>query len=120
MVAVVTRVASADVKIDGKTVGAIGKGFLVLLGVAQGDGQEQAIKLADKICGVRVFEDENGKMNLNLEKNGSGAGQLTVPDFSKYQIMVPPKYLQNQFADYAKTCDKLKFEVEEFTKITYE
>ena len=75
MVAVVTRVASADVKIDGKTVGAIGKGFLVLLGVAQGDGQEQAIKLADKICGVRVFEDENGKMNLNLQAAG---GELLI------------------------------------------
>ncbi|MDD3185437.1 MAG: restriction endonuclease subunit S [Anaerostipes sp.] len=46
---------------------------------------------------------------LDLSKNGSGAGQLTVPDFMKYSIMVPPIDLQNQFADFAQACDKLKF-----------
>ena len=51
--------------------------------------------------------------NLNLEKNGSGAGQITVPDFSKYQIMVPPKQLQIEFKDFADLCDKLKFEAQE-------
>ena len=54
--------------------------------------------------------------NLNLEKNGSGAGQLTVPDFSKYQIMVPPKHLQIKFADYVSDCDKLKFEAQKRLK----
>lgn len=51
--------------------------------------------------------------NLEIEKNGSGAGQLTVPEFSKYEIMVPPKQLQIEFENFAKTCDKLKFEAQE-------
>ena len=65
MRAVVTRVSSASVSIDGATVGAIGTGFLVLLGIGPNDTQAQAEKLADKICGLRVFADEAGKMNLN-------------------------------------------------------
>ena len=64
MRAVVTRVSSASVSIDGATVGAIGTGFLVLLGIGPNDTQAQAEKLADKICGLRVFADEAGKMNL--------------------------------------------------------
>lgn len=67
MRAVVTRVSSAAVEIDGKTVGSIGTGFLVLLGIAPEDTMAQAEKLADKICGLRVFSDPAGKMNLNLE-----------------------------------------------------
>ena len=67
MRAVVTRVSSASVAIDGNTVGAIEKGYLVLLGVGPDDTQAVADKLAEKICNLRVFEDENGKMNLNLE-----------------------------------------------------
>ena len=66
MRAVVTRVASASVTIAGKVVGEIGRGFLVLLGVGPDDTEAQADKLADKIVGLRVFEDENEKMNLNL------------------------------------------------------
>ena len=66
MRAVVTRVTSASVVIDGETVGKIGNGFLVLLGVRTDDTQAQAKRLADKLCGLRVFEDENGKMNRNL------------------------------------------------------
>ena len=60
MRAVVTRVSSASVSIDGATVGAIGTGFLVLLGIGPNDTQAQAEKLADKICGLRVFADEAG------------------------------------------------------------
>lgn len=67
MRAVVTRVTSASVRIDGNTVGKIGKGFLVLLGVSKDDTMAQAEKLADKVCGLRVFEDDAGKMNLNLQ-----------------------------------------------------
>ena len=67
MRAVVTRVSSASVRINGETVGKIGKGFLVLLGVSKDDTMAQAEKLADKVCGLRVFEDEAGKMNLNLQ-----------------------------------------------------
>lgn len=75
MRAVLTRVTSASVVIDGKTVGKIGKGFLVLLGVSVNDTEAETDKLADKVCGLRVFEDENGKMNLNLETVG---GELLV------------------------------------------
>lgn len=70
MRAVVTRVKSASVTIDGAVHGQIGQGFLVLLGVRDDDTAMQADKIADKIVGLRVFEDENGKMNLNLEKAG--------------------------------------------------
>ena len=65
MRAVVTRVRSASVTIDGETVGRIGTGFLVLLGVHEEDTEKEALKIADKLCGLRVFEDENGKMNVN-------------------------------------------------------
>lgn len=66
MRAVVTRVKNASVEIEGRVNGQIGQGFLVLLGVAPEDTMAQAEKMADKVCGLRVFEDENGKMNLNL------------------------------------------------------
>ena len=64
MRAVVTRVLSASVEIGGKTAGAIEKGFLILLGVHEEDTEAEAKKIADKICGLRVFEDAAGTMNL--------------------------------------------------------
>ena len=74
MRAVVTRVAGASVTIAGNVNGRIGRGFLVLLGVGPNDTEETADRLAEKICNLRVFEDENGKMNLNLEQqSGWGA-----------------------------------------------
>ena len=82
MRAVVTRVLSASVTIDGKTVSSIDKGFLVLLGVHNDDKEEQAIKIADKICGLRVFEDETGKMNIN--PMDAGAKLLIVSQFTLY------------------------------------
>jgi D-tyrosyl-tRNA(Tyr) deacylase len=75
MRAVVTRVTHASVSIDGALCGQIGRGFLVLLGVGPNDTMEQVTKLADKVCACRVFEDEQGKMNLNLEAVG---GQLLI------------------------------------------
>lgn len=68
MKAVVTRVSSASCTIEGKMVGQIERGFLVLLGVAPQDTQEVCQKLADKICNLRVFQDENDKMNLSLSQ----------------------------------------------------
>ena len=82
MRAVVTRVKHASVEIGGKVNGAIGQGFLVLLGVGPEDTAEQAVKLADKVCGLRVFEDENGKMNRNLEQVGGAL--LVVSQFTLY------------------------------------
>ena len=82
MRAVVTRVKSASVEIEGKINGEIGQGFLILLGVAPNDTSAQCIKLADKILGLRVFEDENGKMNLGLsDVNGE---VLVVSQFTLY------------------------------------
>ena len=82
MRAVVTRVSRASVSIDGQVSGQIGKGFLVLLGVGPQDTEEVARKLAEKICNLRVFEDENGKMNLNLEQIGGAL--LVVSQFTLY------------------------------------
>ena len=82
MRAVVTRVKSASVEIEGKVHGAIGKGFLVLLGVHQDDTEAEALKIADKICGLRVFEDENGKMNIN--PSDAGAALLIISQFTLF------------------------------------
>ena len=82
MRAVVTRVASASVATGGKTVGAIERGFLILLGVGPEDKEAVCDKLAEKICNLRIFEDENGKMNLNLEQVGGSL--LVVSQFTLY------------------------------------
>ena len=70
MRAVLTRVKSASVTVDGKVIGKIGPGFLILLGVTHEDTEAQAVKLADKLMGVRIFEDENEKMNRSLADVG--------------------------------------------------
>ena len=80
MRAIVQRVTSSKVFVDGKTVGEIGKGFNVLLGVVEGDTDEQAILLAGKIARLRVFEDENGKMNLSV--NDVGGEILAISQFT--------------------------------------
>ena len=82
MKAVVTRVSSSSVTIDGKVEGAIDKGYLVLLGVGPNDTVAVCDKLAEKICNLRVFEDENGKMNLNLEQVGGSL--LVISQFTLY------------------------------------
>lgn len=80
MRAVVQRVSSARVEVAGKIAGSVGKGLLVLLGVAQGDTDRQAEWLAEKIAGLRIFEDEAGKMNLSLLEVGGAA--LIVSQFT--------------------------------------
>ena len=82
MRAVVTRVRSASVEIEGKINGAIEGGFLILLGVGPNDTEETAGKLADKICNLRIFEDENGRMNRSLEQTGGSI--LVVSQFTLY------------------------------------
>ena len=82
MRAVVTRVKSASVTIEGKVNGAISQGFLILLGVAPEDTSAHCAKLADKILGLRVFEDENGKMNRALSDVGGEV--LVVSQFTLY------------------------------------
>ena len=68
MRAVLTRVKHASFTIDGKVHGQIGEGFLILLGITHEDTEAQAVKLADKLTGLRIFEDENGKMNRGLDE----------------------------------------------------
>ena len=82
MRAVVTRVTEAEVTIDGRTKGRIGSGFLVLLGIHTEDTETEAEKMADRICGLRVFEDENGKMNRSLA--ATGGALLIVSQFTLY------------------------------------
>ena len=82
MRAVVTRVKHASVTIENEVRGRIGQGYLVLLGVGPSDTEDTAVKLADKICNLRVFEDEQERMNLNLEQVGGEI--LVVSQFTLY------------------------------------
>ena len=82
MKAVVTRVTSASVTIGGEVCGQIGRGFLVLLGVGPNDTEAVCDKLAEKVCNLRIFEDENGRMNRSLEQVGGSL--LVVSQFTLY------------------------------------
>ncbi|HET9554603.1 MAG TPA: D-aminoacyl-tRNA deacylase [Anaeromyxobacteraceae bacterium] len=80
MRAVVQRVSRGEVRVDGRVTGAVGRGFVVLLGVAREDVEQDAQALADKVAGLRVFEDAAGKMNLALADVGGGL--LVVSQFT--------------------------------------
>ncbi len=82
MRALIQRVSRAQVDVDGATVGSIGRGFLVLLGVGQGDGEAQVERLWGKISKMRIFEDGNGKTNLSLADVGGEL--LVVSQFTLY------------------------------------
>ncbi len=76
------RVEKASVTVDGKVVGAIGQGYAILVGVGHKDGEEQAAWLAQKVTGLRVFEDDEGKFNRSLQDVGGSA--LVVSQFTLY------------------------------------
>lgn len=80
MRAVLQRVKRAEVSVAGASVGACGEGLLILLGVMEGDGPEEAKLLSEKIAKLRIFSDENGKMNLSCQDIGGGA--LVVSNFT--------------------------------------
>jgi len=82
MRALLQRVRQASVMVEGRPVGAIGPGLLVLLGVGKGDGEAEAVALADRIAGLRIFEDPAGKMNLSLLDTHRAA--LVVSQFTLY------------------------------------
>jgi D-tyrosyl-tRNA(Tyr) deacylase len=82
MRAVVQRVRSSRVVVDGKVVGEIGRGLLVLLGIRTGDTIDQARWLADKVAGLRILEDEQGKMNVSVAD--AGGSVLVVSQFTLY------------------------------------
>ena len=79
---VLQRVKHASVQVDGETIGSIEKGFLILLGVSDRDDEKIADQMADKICRLRIFEDENGKTNLSLETVGGSL--LLISQFTLY------------------------------------
>ena len=80
MIALIQRVTEARVEVDGRTIGAIGRGILALVGVERGDAEAQAERLVDKVLGYRIFPDEAGKMNLSLlDIKGE---LLAVPQFT--------------------------------------
>ena len=80
MRAVVQRVSRAEVRVEGRATGSLGPGLVVLLGVAAGDGQDQARWMADKVARLRIFEDEAGKMNRSVEDVAGGV--LVVSQFT--------------------------------------
>lgn len=80
MKAVIQRVTHASVKVDGETVGSCGQGYLILLGVMAGDDEKEADKLVNKTVNLRIFEDENGKMNLS--SLDIGGEMLVVSQFT--------------------------------------
>lgn len=79
---VIQRAANADVKVEGETIGQIGQGFVVLIGVSDSDTKEIADKMIKKMIGLRIFEDENGKTNLSLETVGGSL--LLISQFTLY------------------------------------
>lgn len=115
---VLQRVSSASVTVDGKICGEIGVGYLVLLGVGQGDTEEDCRRLADKIINLRIFSDENDKINLSL--SDVGGGLLVVSQFTLYADCRKgnrPNFIQagkpdeaerlyNYFADYCRSKGK--------------
>ena len=112
MRAVLTRVRSASVTIDGQVTGRIGQGFLILLGVGPEDTREKCKYLAEKALGLRVFEDENGKMNLGLSDVGGQV--LVVSQFTLYGncrkgrrpsfTEAAPPQLGNELYEYFLSC----------------
>lgn len=114
MIAVIQRVKSASVYVDGEQISKIGKGIAILLGVAKGDSSKQALYLAEKIANLRIFEDESGKMNCSLlETGGEGlvVSQFTLvgnckkgrrPGFDKAALPKEAQMLYNEFVDILK------------------
>ena len=118
---VIRRVTNAKVDIEGKTVGKIEKGFLVLLGVTHTDTKEIADYLVKKLCNLRVFEDENGKMNLNL-KDVNGR-LLIVSQFTLYADCsernrpsfinaAKPDFANELYEYFCEKCKENKIEVQ--------
>ena len=111
---VVQRVKEASVKVNEETVGEIGKGYMVLLGVTHNDTKETADYLVKKLCNLRVFEDENGKMNFNIKQvNGK---LLIVSQFTLYGNCKDgnrPSFIEAAKPEYANElyeyfCEKCK------------
>ncbi len=117
----VQRVQNANVKVENKVVGEIGKGFLVLCGITHSDTKQQADYLAKKVCNLRIFEDENEKLNLSLkEVNGE---LLIVSQFTLYgecgsgnrpsfSAAAKPEQANELYEYFMKKCREQKVKVE--------
>ena len=114
MITILQRAAHSSVVIDGETVGKGGKGLLILAGVEKGDDEKDAELLAEKILKMRIFEDENGKMNLSVTDIGGDV--VIVPNFTllaAYKKGNRPDYTNSAYPDEAKRlfcyfCDYMK------------
>lgn len=116
MKALIQRVKHAEVEVDGKPVSAIRTGYLVFLGVKKGDGEAQAEQLAKKIANLRIFEDENGKINRSIsDVNGEvlAVSQFTLlanaahgnrPDFLEAEVPALAEPLYSFFCDCLRQC----------------
>jgi len=111
MRAVAQRVASASVVVEGEIVGAIGEGLLVYLGAGRGDGDADVRYMIEKLAGLRVFQDPQGKMSLSVED--LGGGMLVVPQFTLYgdvrrgrrpsfDAAAPPEIAEAQYEDVVR------------------
>ncbi|MCC8016896.1 MAG: D-tyrosyl-tRNA(Tyr) deacylase [Clostridiales bacterium] len=122
MKTVIQRVSGAEVKINGITSGKCGNGFLIFLGIMKGDTTDKADKMADKIANLRVFEDENGKMNLSSLDIGAEilvVSQFTLcadcshgrrPSFARSSPPDEAKPLYEYFVNQLRKFDKLQIE----------
>ena len=115
---VLQRVKHASVHVDGRETGSIGQGFLILLGVSDEDDETIADKMADKICRLRIFEDENGKMNLGLEAIHGEV--LVVSQFTLYgncrkgrrpsfAEAAPPDLGNRLYEQFLSECERLGY-----------
>jgi D-tyrosyl-tRNA(Tyr) deacylase len=122
MRAVVQRVTRARVSVENKIVGEIGNGMLVLLAAGKGDGPEQVKWMADKLSGLRIFADEDGKMNLGLSQ--IGGAMLVVSQFTlygdcrkgkrpSYATSAPPEEAAGLYASFVDTLRGLSIPVQE-------
>ncbi|MBJ7223313.1 MULTISPECIES: D-aminoacyl-tRNA deacylase [unclassified Brenneria] len=113
MIALIQRVSSASVTVENAVVGEIGAGLLVLLGVEQGDDEQKAVRLCERVLGYRIFSDDNGKMNLNVRQAGGSVlivSQFTLvadtqkgmrPGFSRG---APPAQADRLYQYFAEQC----------------
>ena len=113
MLALIQRVSRADVTVEGEVVGAIGPGLLALVGVEPGDGEPQVRRMAERLLGYRVFEDGDGRMNLNLARMQGGlllVSQFTLAaDTSSgmrpgFQTAAPPERAEPVFNRLVEAC----------------